>query len=452
MRFPVLLLAALACAPFSDHDALSAQSDLARRVSAVRDGTVHLRFATRPEICGDGRGTIIEDLGGGQRRLWTLDDISSVFDGQFKDANCHHTPVDLVATVSSGSVSSVRPIVGGYTAVRGTADLGTVAANDAARWLVSVAATTTSDRVAQYALLGAGIADRARISGDLLAMARDRRRPARLREAALKWLAPAADREGNRDAGRAVRAIAEDETDDVTVRERALRVIAEGGAGDEAANVRWLRDFALNDRELVSLREGAIRVLGEELGRPDEVRALYPRLTEPSLQERVVRLQGEIGNLDSRKWLQGLAEDSKSSTVVRERAIRVLAERGDYAYLRSLFGRLSETTLRERIIRLLAEAGGSDALQWLRALVLDANHDVALRERALRSLSEAGAATTELGQLYDRVGDRTLRERIINLLADRNDAAARAKLEAIAKDDGDYDLRRRATRRLAERS
>ena len=145
-----------------------------------------------------------------------------------------------------------------------------------------------------------------------------------------------------------------------------------------------------------------------------------------------------------------IVERPTESQAVRDRAIRSLAEMGDITYLRSAYRSLDDDDLRERIIRSVAEGGGSETTSWLREIVRDTKERSALRERAVRSLAESGAATAELISLYDAVQDRTVRDRLVSLLAERGDRAARDKLRSIASDDPDEDLRRRAVRKLAE--
>src|SRR6185295_19976285 len=109
------------------------------------------------------------------------------------------------------------------------------------------------DDNARNAILAASLADSVRIAQPLAAMARNKSLSPSVREGALKWVGRVAEREGDRDATRVARSIAEDQGDDVDVRERA------------------------------------IRVLGEETDGPAYLRSLYPRLQEPTLRERVVR-------------------------------------------------------------------------------------------------------------------------------------------------------------------
>jgi HEAT repeat protein len=180
------------------------------------------------------------------------------------------------------------------------------------------------------------------------------------------------------------------------------------------------------------------------------LRALYDRLDDPALRERVVRSMAEIGDGDSKRWLRDLAQRQSESVAVRDRAIRSLGEQGDLAFLERAYGSIDDTSLRERIIRVMAEAGGTETMTWLRGIARDSKESSGLRERAVRSIAEGGAPTSDLVSLYDSISDRSIRDRLVNIFADRGDKTAREKLRSIATGDPDEDLRRRATRKLTD--
>jgi hypothetical protein len=218
---------------------------------------------------------------------------------------------------------------------------------------------------------------------------------------------------------------------------------SEGGP-DEVA---WVREVALDGRESAALRERAIRVLAEELNRPDEARALYPRLDSPVLRERVLRAAAEQGEESDLVWVRAVAEDRAEDLSLRDRAIRLLAERGQLGYLRELYPRLDRIELRERVVRSVAERDDEAAAAWLEGIVLDEREQPALRDRAVRSLAEQGRSSTALAALYDRVASAALKQRLIRLLSERGDEAAAEKLARIAGSDPDPGLRSEAARR-----
>lgn len=454
-------------------------TDLGRRVTSASDGLVKMTYASRDGICGDGRSFIADATSSGRGYdVWFSDGMS--MSGSMTDftSRCTHGPVRLLLVVRDHRVVDVQPFVGPSSAAteRAGTELGTVSVADVSRYMLDLAAHGR-DETARNAILAASLADSVRVAQPLAAMARNKSLSPSVRESALKWMGRVAEREGDRDAMRVARSIAEDQGDDVEVRERAIRVVGEEtdgpaylrslysrlqeqtlrervvrvmGESGTKSDLEWIRGIALDRAERVAIRERAVRVLGESSD-SRSLRELYDRLDDPSLRERVIRTMAEIGDADSRRWLREIVERRAESSSIRERAIRSLAEQGDIAYLRSAYQTLDDEGLRERVLRSVADAGGAETMTWLRTIVRDPKESSGLRDRAVRSLSEAGAATSELVSLYDAVPDRTVRDRLVSLLADRGDRAARDKLRSIATDDPDEDLRRRATRKLTDK-
>ncbi len=453
-------------------------SDLARRVTSAPDGLVKMTYAARDGICGDGR-TFIADGSSTARGydVWFAEGMSMTGSMSDLGARCTHGPVRLLLVVRDHRVVDVQPFVGPSSAAteRAGTELGSVATADVSRYLLDLA-TNGRDETSRNAILAASIADSVRIAGRLADMARNKSLGSSVRESALKWVGRVAAREGDRNAMGVARTIAEDRQDQLDVRERAIRVIGEYdgdvaylrslyprldeptlrerivrvvGENGTKTDLEWIRTIALDRNERTSIRERAVRMLGENSD-SRSLRELYDKLDDPSLRERVIRMLAEIGDSESRRWLRDVVERKTESTSIRERAIRSVAEQGDVAYLRSVYPKLDEESLRERIIRSVAEAGGSETTAWLKGIVRDPKESSTLRERAVRSLAESGAPTADLVALYDSVPDRAVRDRLVNILAERGDRAARDKLRSIATDDPDEDLRRRATRKLAE--
>jgi hypothetical protein len=466
----------LAVLPLSWLTWSAAVAQLPDRIGAAGNGVVVITYATRPSVCGDGYTIIVDDVESSSGSLvFSLEGIST---GAWRGGgSCESGPARVYLTLRDHRVVAVRPTVGGGAGPAAARDLGTVAAADAAAFLLGVAGRG-DEAIGRHAMLAAAIADSVRVAPRLAAMARDRELRPATREGALRWLARTAERDAyGAEAERVVRAIALDSTDVVSVRDRAIRATRREPAGESflrelygrvtestlrdriirvlgesptAATVAWLEALILNDNETVAARDRALRVLGDELSEPERVRMLYPRLRHDALKERAVRLVGAAGDAASERWLRALVEDAAEPVTARNRAIRVLAELGDYAHLRAAFARISESLLRERIITTVAEAGGAENTQFLRRVVATALEPVHLRERALRALAHSGLAATELIALYDSLPDRTLRARTINLLAERGGEAAFEKLGRIARDDPNPDLRRQAARRLAQ--
>ena len=472
-----LLLVPLLALPLAP----AAGQSLASRVSSAPEGTVRLTFAARDGVCGDGRSFIADDIGpNGESTFYWMEGSSFGFSTGTTISGrgrCDPGPVRVHLTVSDRRVVDVRPYVGGRPGDFTGTDLGTVAAAEAATYLLSVAAEG-EERVARGAILAASIADSARIAPALLAMAKNKSLRPATRDHALRWLARVAEREGFREADGVARQIASDESEPRTLRERAIRVLSQSSQNDAylrglygsltevslkervlrtlgeshtSASAEWVRQIALDEREPLTLRERAIRVLGEEAGRGSLARDLYAKLDEPTLKDRVLRAAGEEGDAASMRWIRSIAESRAEPMALRDRAIRILGEKGEGSFLRDLFGKLEEAPLKERLLRMAAEAGGSENVGLLRQTALDSQERPELRDRALRSLGESGQPTAELVKLYDAMEQAALRDRLARVLGERGDRAALDKLLDIAKNDPDAALRRRATRLLAEK-
>jgi len=453
-------------------------TDLARRIASAPDGLVKMTYASREGICGDGRSFIADATSSSRGyEMWFTEGMSVSGSTTDLSSRCARGPVRLLLVVRDHRVIDVQPFVGPSSAAteRPGTELGMISTTEASRYLLDLAAHGR-DETARNAILAASIADSVRIAGQLASIARNKSLPSDVRESALRWVGRVAVREGDSGASRVARTIAEDKDDQLDVRERAIRVVGEDddgpaylrslytrvseptlrerivrvvGESGTRADMDWIRGIALDRDERTPTRERAVRVLGEASD-ARSLRELYERLDDPSLKDRVIRSIAEIGDAESRRWLREIVERRSESSAVRERAIRSLAEAGDVAYLRSVYRTLDDESLRERVLRSVAEGGGSETMTWLRGIVRDTKESSALRDRAVRSLAEAGAPTAELISLYDVVPDRVIRDRLVSLLAERGDRAARDKLRSIATDDPDEDLRRRATRKLAE--
>jgi hypothetical protein len=183
---------------------------IAEQVGRVDDGKVRMSFATRPDVCGDGRGSISFD--GGRDR------VVRHGRGDDWDWECERGPARVVLRVTDGVVTDVDAYVGGRwrAATSGTVDLGTVSAPQAARYFLSLA--RKSDRAADDAIFPAMLADSVTVWPELLDLARDVSLPSKNRKSAVFWLSQeAADA-----ATEGLSQIALDDSEDWDVRKTAI--------------------------------------------------------------------------------------------------------------------------------------------------------------------------------------------------------------------------------------
>jgi hypothetical protein len=158
---------------------LDAQS-IARRVAQVRDGTVRMSFASRPEVCGNGRSNISTRPGSRTGR----------FNGEWED-ECEHGPVRLAVDVADRQIIAIRAYVGGRWRGGDATDLGTVGVRDAVDFLLGDV-VRGGGKAAQNAIFPATIADSMTVWPRLLTIARDDDIERGARKQAVFWIGQAA--------------------------------------------------------------------------------------------------------------------------------------------------------------------------------------------------------------------------------------------------------------------
>jgi hypothetical protein len=146
-------------------------SSIAGRVEAVREGTVSMRFAARPGVCGDGDGS-----------TWTRGASSDSW-----RRNCITGPVYVVIGRADNSTVSVRISIGDGRRGSSETDLGFVSAPDGARYLAEIA-RGLGGRNASEAVSGAALADSVDLAPELTSLVRDQNVTVDTRQQALFWL------------------------------------------------------------------------------------------------------------------------------------------------------------------------------------------------------------------------------------------------------------------------
>ncbi len=178
---------------------LSAQS-IETRITAVGTGTVHLSYAAREGVCGNGRNISTHDR------------------SDEREFDCEAGPVRVSISVDDGVVTRARTYVGGRWRTTGdrVTDLGSVSAPAAARGLIDLA--ERGDAGGDDLVFAASIADSVVIWPDLLRIARRATLPSKTRTSAVFWISQSA---GDA-ATRGLADLAGDEAQDRDVREHAV--------------------------------------------------------------------------------------------------------------------------------------------------------------------------------------------------------------------------------------
>jgi hypothetical protein len=190
----------------------SAQS-LAQRITAVETGIVHLSFAARPGICGDGEHGI---------RVVDANDEW--------EADCQQQSARVSLKLQNRTIVAVHAYVGGrWRAGSDRHDLGSVRPQEAANYFISLA--EQGGGLSGDMILPAVLADSVTIWPALLRLARAQRLPQETRRTAIFWLGQAAGDV----AARALDSIANDGSGDREVRKQAVFALSQRG-GDEGVS------------------------------------------------------------------------------------------------------------------------------------------------------------------------------------------------------------------------
>ena len=387
----------------------SAQS-LANRIASASDRSVQFAYKARPGVCGDGRTYISS---GGNFYGYSSSDRTD---------QCQPGPVRVVADLADRNVVAIRTYVGmpGDGIDAGVANLGNVAAADAADFLLGVA-SRADGRVGRDAIFAVLLADSIDVSSRLLAIGRDANRPLETRRAALSGLARSQTTQLEA-IGSALVQIATNENDVQGVRSQALSVLSRL---DHGAGIQPLIRLANSNTTSWISRE-SMRVLASS-GDPrarDFLRATAQRTDLPD-EDLAVAIRG-LG----RNYVTGQ----------------------DASLLRSLYPKLTGERSRDAVLASIANLGGADNVQWLTGIVRNEQLSSEARSRALAYVSRAGAPTSALVALYDPLTDPQLRSELISIYSRSADKAATDKLVWIARNEQNYQLKRRAINALSRNS
>jgi hypothetical protein len=392
-------------------NALAGQS-LERRVAAVRDGEVEFNYAARAGVCGDGK-------------YWMRVDNNS-WHGTMNDATrmapCEAGAVRVLLTRSEGITVKLQTFAGPLQSEPGATNIGRVGTREATTYLLGIAQEVDA-RTARDAIFPATIADSTAVTPVLLQIAQSTERARALRSTAISYLASRADEPGGigtREAGRRLAVIARDERDNQQIRTQALRSLMRIDAG---GGYTALEEIALS-------------------------------ASDPWLAGEATKALASSGDPRVREFLRRAAGRADMPNEARVAAISGLGgeygSASDAAFLRDLYPRLTTERQRDAAMQAIASIGGSANASWLLGLARGDTGAVRQRRQAISLADRAGVPVTELITLYDNVGDSEVRAAIIDALARDGSRPAVDKLLAIARDDTQYNQRRRAIAALGK--
>jgi HEAT repeat protein len=316
-------------------------------------------------------------------------------------------------------VIAVQTFVGPVAETVGATDLGPVPAQQAADYLLALAAKSDG-RVGRDAIFPATLADSATTIEPLITIARNQALPRDTRTRALAY------------AGRsdrlptipprvidAILGVARDESDNIEVRRQAVRTL---GAVEHGAGIPTLDSHA-GQTQCVWLAKEAMSALASS------------------------------GDPRAREFLRAAVKRDDLGDEALSIAIRALGQQyttpQDAALLRSIYPKLRSERSRDAAFSAVAEVGGADNVKWLLELARNENETSAQRRKAVEQAARAGAPIGELVRLYDAVDDYAMKETLVGTFARSGEKAAMDKLIAIVTGETNVNVRRRAISALA---
>lgn len=208
---------------------------------------------------------------------------------------------------------------------------------------------------------------------------------------------------------------------------------------------------AIRNDPSMAVREDAIFWLGQMSS--DRAGAVLEELVTSSndvrLRDKALFSLSQRNGARAQSVMRRIAESSDSPVKLRESAIFQLGQRGSQAnadYLKELFGRLPrrDESLKKSALFSLSQMRGYGNDRWLLDIAMDESQSAEVRKQALFCAGQNGVSGRELATLYDRVGNRDVKEQLIWVMSESRDPRASDRLVEIAKSDRDPEMRKKA--------
>jgi HEAT repeat protein len=114
-------------------------------------------------------------------------------------------------------------------------------------------------------------------------------------------------------------------------------------------------------------------------------------------------------------------------------------------FLRALYARLTDTDLKDRVLFSVANQRSDGNGRWLLDIAANEREPMTLRKNALFHAGNQRAATiAELSTMYDRLTEQEMKEQAIFTLSQRRETEAVDKLMSIAERDSSREMRSKA--------
>ena len=388
--------------------AIAGAQTLMQRILAGGNGTVKMRYASRPNVCGGDRFVRMGEsiyISGGSNFTFVTGRLST-------HEPCSRGPAETRVEVYGGRIVNVKSAVAS-SAGSADRDLGVVSTAKVTKLFLDMLARpdTHDDERVFVALM---LADSSKVWPELVRMARNPAVPEQRRGKGLMW----AGFDGDVAAREPLAGFLRDASLSARIRQGAASGLAHL---DDAAATRILTDF--------------VRAPGD-----------------PDFRAKIVHIVHDRGDATA-TWRE-MAADARVDEAVRGAIFLVLSgtdDPKDGRLLRSLLPSLTTKKLRDRLMLAVSQRDEPESGAWLLSIGQSTTEDYETRKKALFWAGQSEASVKDVIAVYDRIEDPRLKEYMIFVIEQRKEPEATDKLIAIARSDPNREYRKKAMFWLAQR-
>jgi HEAT repeat protein len=214
-------------------------------------------------------------------------------------------------------------------------------------------------------------------------------------------------------------------------------------------NIDILLDVVQNDPD-AEVRHQAVFWLSQVPGERtvDALENILQTSDDPELQNKAIFSLSQVHSDRAGQILRDYAMREGADPELRAQAIFWLGQshgEENAEFLREIYASTDEYEIKEKIIFSLAQLGDDQSASWLLNVAADANEPMEMRKKALFWAGQSHVMSIEeMGELYNRMPERELKEQIIFVLSQRHEDEAVDWLLEIARTEEDVELRKKA--------
>ena len=178
--------------------------------------------------------------------------------------------------------------------------------------------------------------------------------------------------------------------------------------------------------------------------------------SDMDLRKRAVYALSRSKSTRATATLRDVAADANSASELRIDALQwYMSSAGKTAddamsFLRDVYGKADDQRIRERVLQLIANRKTDEAREFLTNVAQNTRENIDTRRQALSSLQNAGATAAQVAAIYDRgSNDIEIRKQAIGVLAGLKDNSGIDKLLDVARNEKNLELRKQAVSYLS---